>query len=47
MQYLEEKQIDVSKVAGLGRDGAIVMVGRHNTVIIFIYLQAIILFQKK
>ena len=32
IKYLEEKQIDVSKVAGLGRDGAIVMVGRHNAV---------------
>ena len=32
IKYLEEKQIDVSKVAGLGSDGAIVMVGRHNAV---------------
>ena len=32
IQYLEGKQIDVSKVAGLGSDGASVMVGRHNGV---------------
>lgn len=32
IEYLENKGIDISKVAGLGSDGAGVMVGRHNGV---------------
>ena len=32
VEYLGEKQIDVSRVAGLGSDGASVMTGKHNGV---------------
>ena len=30
VEYLEEKQIDVTRVAGLGSDGASVITGKHN-----------------
>ena len=32
VEYLREKKIDVSRVSGLGSDGASVMTGRHNGV---------------